>query len=289
MDSFLYLVRFRDEHGDVYYGEAGEPADGQVHSQATLVGRMVPVFRGTDPWDAEFALSDNDRRKIHEVLCPLARTPIFACVGLNYKQHAAEANMSYGTYPTVFTKPPDALSGPYDDVSIHPSCLEMDYESELCLVLKKDIKNWGGGALSDVVLGYTAGNDVSSRWWQNPTRSNHQHAVAKSFDKFAPLGPVLASPRAVPDPTQLHMTCFVNGELRQQTKIDDQIYDIPTVLAHLSRGMTLRRGTVIMTGTPSGVAAFRNPPAWLQDGDQVVVRVDKVGEICNKMVFERRS
>lgn len=289
MDTFQYLVRFRDTAGAVFYGEAGPPAAGQIHSQATLVGREVPVFGGTDPWDPAFALSGASR-SIAEVLAPLAHTPLFVCIGLNYKQHAAEANMSYGTYPTVFTKPPDALAGPYEDVPIHPSCAELDYEAELAFVLKQDIKNWDGAdgaAASDVILGYASSNDVSSRWWQKPARSNGQHAVAKSFDKFAPVGPVLASPRVVPDPTVLRMECFVNGARRQSTLIDDQIYDIPTVLRSISRGTTIRKGTIVMTGTPSGVAAFMSPPGWLQDGDQVTVRVEHIGEICNKMAFEK--
>ncbi|EFX05260.1 fumarylacetoacetate hydrolase family protein [Grosmannia clavigera kw1407] len=285
MASFLCLVRFRDENGDVHFGEAGLAP---CHSQAILVGRKVPVFRGKEPWDSDFVLTEEEHT-IQEVLSPLARTPIFECIGLNYKQHAKEANTSYGEYPTVFTKPPDAMAGPYEDIPIHPSCLHLDYEAELCVVIKKDCKNLTeADDITDYILGYTAGNDVSSRWWQMPARSNNQHGVAKSFDKFAPLGPVLASPRAVPDPKKLHMECFVNGERRQETGIDDQIYDISTVLRHLSRGMTLRRGTVIMTGTPSGVAAFRQPPVWLQHGDVVTVRIDVIGEILNHMAFENK-
>lgn len=166
----------------------------------------------------------------------------------------------------------------------------MDYEAELCVVLGKDIKNWTlkSDDISTVILGYAASNDVSSRWWQAPSRSNGQHGTAKSFDKFAPVGPVLASTRVVPDPRKLRMTCRVNGEERQSTLIDDQIFDIAAVLEHLSRGMTLRRGTVIMTGTPSGVTAFHKPSAWLRDGDVVTVRVEGVGEICNRMAFEKK-
>lgn len=92
----------------------------------------------------------------------------------------------------------------------------------------------------------------------------------------------------VPDPKKLRMTCHVNGEERQSTLIDDQIFDIAAVLEHLSRGTTLRHGTVIMTGTPSGVAAFHKPPAWLKDGDVVTVQVEGVGVISNKMVFEKK-
>ncbi|KAM0414663.1 hypothetical protein ACHAPT_013489 [Fusarium lateritium] len=164
----------------------------------------------------------------------------------------------------------------------------MDYEAELCVVLKKDCKNLTASHdVSEFILGYTAGNDVSSRYWQVPERCGSQHGSAKSFDKFAPIGPVITSPQAIPDPKQLRMETFVNGEKRQSTKIDDLIFDIPRILQHLSRGTTLRKGTVIMTGTPSGVAAFMKPPAWLKDGDMVEVTIEKIGSIVNRMVFEK--
>jgi 2-keto-4-pentenoate hydratase/2-oxohepta-3-ene-1,7-dioic acid hydratase in catechol pathway len=161
-------------------------------------------------------------------------------------------------------------------------------QAELCVVIGKDCKNVTESEDPlQYVLGYTAGNDVSSRWWQMPERSNNQHSAAKSFDKFAPLGPVITSTKIIPDPTKLTMTTRVNGSLRQSTKTDDMVYEIPDVIRHLSRGTTLRKGTVIMTGTPSGVAAFMKPPAWLQDGDVVEVEIDNIGVIKNKMVFER--
>lgn len=157
-------------------------------------------------------------------------------------------------------------------------------------MLSKDCKNLkASDDVSDYILGYTAGNDVSSRYWQMPERSGNQHGSAKSFDKFAPIGPVITSTSIIPDPEQLQMECFVNGEKRQSTRVDDLIFGIPSILQHLSRGATLRKGTVIMTGTPSGVAAFMKPPAWLQNGDVVEVRIDKIGSIKNRVVFENES
>lgn len=136
------------------------------------------------------------------------------------------------------------------------------------------------------VLGYTAGNDVSSRYWQMPERSNGQHGGAKSFDKFAPIGPVITSSEIITDAHKLTIKCMVNGELRQSANTESLIFDVPTIIRHLSRGMTLRKGTVVMTGTPSGVAAFMKPPAWLKDGDVVEVEIENIGTIRNKMVFE---
>ena len=155
------------------------------------------------------------------------------------------------------------------------------------MVIGKDCKNLSPSENPlDYVLGYAVGNDVSSRYWQNATRSSGQHGYAKSFDKFAPLGPILCSPLAIPDPSKLRLITRVNGEVRQESETDDLIFDVPAIIRHLSRASTLRKGTVIMTGTPSGVAAFRNPPAWLQDGDVVEIEIEGIGKIRNKMAFE---
>lgn len=140
----------------------------------------------------------------------------------------------------------------------------------------------------DYVLGYTIGNDVSSRYWQLPDRSGQQAGYAKGFDKFAPLGPVICSTAQISHSELLksHLVTRVNGVERQKTGIDDLIFDVRDIIRFATRGHTLEPGTVIMTGTPSGVAAFMQPPAWLQDGDVVEVEIDGMGKIRNKMVFE---
>lgn len=209
-------------------------------------------------------------------------------------------------HPTIFTKPPgkcghhaqlqerwlqltaaDALAGPNEDIPINPECQWMDYEAELCVVIGKDAKNVNETEdVTPYILGYTAGNDLSSRWWQMPERSGGQHGSAKSFDKFAPLGPAIISPHVLGNLGSLRMECRVNGETRQSTKLDDLIFDVATIIRHLSRGATLRKGTVIMTGTPSGVGFFHKPPAWLQDGDVVEVEIDQIGILKNKIKFE---
>jgi 2-keto-4-pentenoate hydratase/2-oxohepta-3-ene-1,7-dioic acid hydratase in catechol pathway len=155
------------------------------------------------------------------------------------------------------------------------------------VVIGKYCKNLGENEdPTPYILGYTVGNDVSSRYWQRPERCGTQHGYAKSFDKFAPIGPVLVSTTAIPDPKALKLKTRVNGEQRQITGTDDLIFDIPAIIRHVSRGTTLLPGTVIMTGTPSGVGAFMTPPAWLQDGDVVEVEISEIGTIRNKMVME---
>lgn len=158
-------------------------------------------------------------------------------------------------------------------------------QGELAVVIGKDCKD-----IPDdedplaYVLGYCVGNDVSSRYWQMPERAG-QAGYAKGFDKFAPLGPVLVSPMTLRDIGSLRLTTKVNGQERQSTLLSDMIFDVQTLIRHLSRAMTLRRYTVILTGTPSGVAALMKPPQWLVDGDEVEIEIEKIGIIRNKMKF----
>lgn len=282
MSAFKRLIRFEDAAGKIHYGEV----PGETDCFADLIGLSVRLYDGTSPWDTSLHLTQSTE-KIAKVLSPIPETPIVYGIGLNYRQHADEAKFPIPPHPLVFTKPSDALADPYEDIPIHKEAEYMDYEGELTVVIGRSAKNLTESDNPlDYVLGYTVGNDVSSRYWQDPVRAGGQHGYAKAFDKFAPIGPILCSTSQIPDPTKLTLQTFVNGEERQTTKTDDLIFDIPAIIRHLSRGRTLRPGTVIMSGTPSGVAAFMKPPAWLKDGDVVEVKISELGMIRNKMVFE---
>lgn len=277
---FQRLIRFKDSGGTIHFGELGEQA---INSQDGFVGEEVDIYkRGVAPWDDDFQLS-GERAQIKEVLCPLQIVPLFLGVGLNYKQHAHEANFPIPEYPLIFTKPADALAGPFDDIEIPEEAKNTDYEGEFCVIIGRDIKDLPPNAsIEPYILGYTVGNDVSSRYWQAPERCGSQHGYAKSFDSFAPIGPVVVSPHILLDYTNLTMTTRVNGEERQTTKLDDMIFSVEEVLRHLSKGRTVRRGTVVMTGTPIGVGAFMKPPQWLKKGDVVEVELEGVGRIRNR-------
>ncbi|KAL2195295.1 hypothetical protein P885DRAFT_70405 [Corynascus similis CBS 632.67] len=281
--SFERLVRFVDAQGVTSYGNLkSEP-------KSDLFGAEVEVLEG----DLEKGFHPTGRTtQIQKLLCPLPNVPLIICIGLNYQQHATEANLRVPPYPVVFTKPADALAGPLDPVSIHPDAQSMlDYEGELTVVIAEDVKNVSEADALRYVLGYTVGNDVSARNFQLPDTSGGQFCYAKSFDGFAPIGPCIVSPRLVPDPQRLRLTTRVNGALRQETETSDMIFSVSRIIAHLSRGATLRRGTVIQTGTPSGVGLFMEPKGsgFLKDGDVVEVAIDGFGAIRNKMVFEQPS
>ncbi|KAJ4176107.1 hypothetical protein NW759_016890 [Fusarium solani] len=271
--SFNYLVRF-EENGQPHYGNLVKSNDGQGHKVSVLNG---------SPWDG---FTQRGQTKIvSKLLCPLESTPHIICVGLNYKKHAAEANLTVPTYPVIFTKPSDALAGPYDPVHVHPDAQsQLDFEGELCVIIGRDVKNISEEDALDCVLGYAIGNDVSARNFQIPAASGGQFCYAKSFDGFAPIGPAIWSRSVVPDPQSLHYKTMVNGEVVQQTSTGDMIWSVRQLIAHLSQGTTLRRGTVIMTGTPSGVGFFRN--SFLKDGDMVEVEVDGLGKISNRIHFD---
>lgn len=281
--SFSCLVRFKDSNGKIQYGDVPSGPD-------DLVGKTANVLSGQEPWDLK---PTQETAQIAEVLSPLESIPLVYGIGLNYKKHIEESSFPTPEFPVVFTKPGDSLAGPYEDIPVDPRCEQLDYEGELLIVIGKDVKNFRkGDDPLPYVLGYSVSNDVSSRFWQTPQRCGNQHGMAKSFDKFAPIGPAIVSPESplIKDKIQdgapnLLLQTFVNGELRQETSTDDLLFRTSDLLEYISMGRTVRKGTVIMTGTPSGVAAFMKPPAWLKNGDVVEIKIEALGSIRNKMVI----
>ncbi|EXJ79165.1 hypothetical protein A1O3_08666 [Capronia epimyces CBS 606.96] len=276
--SWSRLIRFVDENGAVRYGDVVEE-----RPASEMIGTKVDTLDG-DPFGA--MTRTHQQATVTKILCPLESTPIFMCIGLNYRQHANEANLTIAEHPVVFTKPADALNSPLDDVTVFLDIQsQLDYEGELCVIIGKDGKNIPEAEALDYVLGYAAGNDVSARKFQLPPFSGGQFCYGKSFDGFAPVGPCIVSKTLIADPQTLDLVTRVDGELRQQTSTADMIWTVKQIIAHLSRGTTLRKGTIIMTGTPSGVGLF-TPNGLLKDGSVVEVSISRVGSIQNKMVFE---
>lgn len=190
--------------------------------------------------------------------------------------------------PVVFSKPADAIAGPFDDIHVHKDVQkQLDYEGELTIVMGRDAKNLTLDNALDYVLGYTCGNDLSARDFQVPnSRSGGQYGYAKSFDQFAPIGPCITSTSIITDPQNLNYVTRVNGEVRQKTSTSDMIWTVKQILVHLTRGTTLRAQSCIMTGTPSGVGVFMQPQGFLKDGDVVEVEIEKIGAIKNRIVFD---
>ncbi|KAL2783613.1 hypothetical protein BJX66DRAFT_349296 [Aspergillus keveii] len=274
--AFTNLIRFKDGQGMIRYGDVRED------QLDTLVNAEVDILDG-DPLKGDLIRSGRVAI-VHEVLCPVEEVPLVLCIGLNYAKHALEANLPIPPSPVLFIKPPASIGGPFDDIPIPSHADLLDYEGELCLVIGKTGKDIPENEADDYILGYTAGNDISSRFWQRPPHAGGQYCYAKGFDKFAPIGPTIRATHLTNTST-LSLTTTVNGEERQSSLTGDMIFNTRHIVAHLSRGCTLAAGTVIMTGTPDGIAGRMSTPAWLKNNDVVRVSISGIGTIENRMVF----
>jgi len=222
-----------------------------------------------------------------QLLAPVVPTTIF-CIVLNYRQHAIETHAPFPEHPVVFLKGVNAVQHPGEPIVL-PRALRsdtVDYEAELAVVIGKAGKNIPRERALDHVLGYTCANDVSARDWQQHGGAG-QWCRGKTFDTFAPLGPCLVTADEMPDPNALPLRCRVNGEVLQESNTRDMIFDVPRLIEFLSGSTTLYPGTVILTGTPSGVGMARTPPRWLQPGDTVTIEIDGIGALTNPVVEER--
>ena len=214
-------------------------------------------------------------------------------IGMNYAQHAREQGKEPPSRPVFFTKNPLAASLHNEPIRIPHICQDrpqVDFEAELGVLIghpppghtNRDIPK--DRALQHV-LGYCPANDVSARWWQKEG-SGGQFYRGKSFDSFCPLGPTITPANRVPNPNALRISCSVNGSIMQDANTSDMIFNVPTLIHELSRAHSILPGTLILTGTPSGVGFARNPPIYLQPGDHVRVTVESLGSLDNPVTLD---
>lgn len=223
-----------------------------------------------------------------EAPIPRPRRNIF-CVGRNYHAHAKELSGSVfkantadpAAWPIVFTKVPECVTGPGDDVML-PTAVshQIDYEAELAVIIGTEGKNISRESALRHVYGYTIVNDVTARDVQ---MRHQQWDLGKSFDTFCPMGPWVVTADEL-DGTNTRVRCWVNNELRQDGHTRDFIFDIPALIEACSRGITLYPGDIIATGTPAGVGMGLTPPRYLQPGDVVRIEIDGIGMIQNKFI-----
>ena len=228
-----------------------------------------------------------ERAQIAKLLAPIAPTQIL-CIGLNYRQHAAETNAKVPERPILFVKGINTLQNPGDPILIpqHLRSDEVDYECELAVVIGKAAKNVSRAKALDHVLGYTCCNDVSARDHQIKLGGG-QWCRGKFFDTFAPLGPRLVTRDEIPDPNALKIATILNGDRVQDWNTNDMIFDVPALIEYLSGSTTLVPGTVILTGTPQGVGMAAKPsPRWLRPGDSVSIEIEKIGVLTNPVALE---
>ncbi len=275
----MKLIRFLDEQGDIRTGY-GYDKDAAI----PLPDDFFDFNRGFQGVNIH---QFNEKVAVEKLLAPM-KPPAILCVGLNYKMHAEETGLPLPEHPVLFMKNPGAVTGPFDEIIIPASCLEppqVDYEVELGVVIGKDAKNVPVDRALDHVFGYTCTNDVSARRWQKHAGGG-QWVKSKSFDSFCPMGPFLVTADEIGDPQHLTLTCRLNGEVMQEGSTSDMIFPVAELISRLSESTTLLAGTLILTGTPSGVGFTRNPPVYLKSGDLLESEIDGIGRMENRVVSE---
>jgi 2-keto-4-pentenoate hydratase/2-oxohepta-3-ene-1,7-dioic acid hydratase in catechol pathway len=251
---------------------------GKIHFGQMLDDSTALVIDG-DPFGLHQLTTR--RVRIEKLLSPLVPTDIL-CIGLNYREHAKESGVPVPAHPVLFIKAGNTLNNPFDPILIPRRSQMIDYEGELAIVIGKTAKYVSRERALDYVLGYTIANDVSARDWQRQKElGGGQWARGKSFDGFCPLGPWIVTKDELANPNALHLRTTLNGQIMQDHTTADMIFDVPALIESLSSTLTLRPGTVILTGTPQGVGMARTPPVWLQPNDTITIEIEKIGRLEN--------
>lgn len=217
------------------------------------------------------------------LLAPVLRPSKVICIGLNYRDHAAESGMEIPEEPVCFGKFGNTIIGPDESIRLPRVSSQVDYEAELVVIIGKEGYEIPREQAFDYVAGYCNGHDVSARDWQIG-KPGKQWLLGKTPDTFAPIGPWMVTAEEAGDPHQLDISLKLNGEVMQQGNTREFIFGVDEVIAYLSQIMTLLPGDVIFTGTPPGVGMARDPQVWLQPGDEVEVAIAGLGVLRNPVV-----
>ncbi len=278
------------------FGPMGAEKPGVVRSDGTL----IDASSFGEDWNERFFETDGLARlskwveehsgKLPEIAAEarlgpaVGRPSKIVCIGLNYREHAAETGGQVPTEPKLFMKATSALSGPFDDVVLPRGSTKSDYEVELAVVIGKRASYVDEETALDYVAGYALFNDYSEREFQKERAG--QWVKGKSADTFAPIGPYLVTTDEV-DPGDLHLWLEVNGDRRQDSSTKDMVFGVEKLVSYISHFMTLLPGDVISTGTPPGVGLGRRPPEFLKPGDVVTYGIEGLGEARQLIVATR--
>jgi 2-keto-4-pentenoate hydratase/2-oxohepta-3-ene-1,7-dioic acid hydratase in catechol pathway len=298
--SALKLVRYRSKEKE-HYGafldnkvvclpslakHFGEELPERLENFVTLgakgvekAEKLVQIVKEKDVKNASLKVSEIT------LLAPIAFPPKIVCLGLNYRDHAAEQNAAIPDEPIIFMKPHTTIIGPNEKI-VKPSFVkQLDYEAELAIVVGKKAKSVSVSEAKSCIFGYTILNDVSARDIQFKDK---QWTRGKSFDTFAPTGPCITSINQLEDTSNLHVRTWVNKELRQNSTTRNMVFNVYEIIHHLSRVMTLEPCDIIATGTPAGVGfALKPQPKFLTALDTVRVEIEKIGVLENMVVEEK--
>jgi 2-keto-4-pentenoate hydratase/2-oxohepta-3-ene-1,7-dioic acid hydratase in catechol pathway len=222
------------------------------------------------------------------LLAPVPDARKIVCIGLNYRDHAAESGVPVPTEPILFSKYSTTLIGHGAAIVLPTVSQEVDYEAELVVVIGRKGRHIPRQRALEYVGGYAVGHDVSARDWQL-NKPGKQWMAGKTFDTFAPVGPELVTPDEVPDPHNLGIRLRLNGQTMQDSSTSQLVFGVDELIAYLSQVFTLEPGDLIFTGTPPGVGMARKPPVWLKAGDIVEVEIDRLGTLKNTVIAENMA
>ena len=287
----MRLVTYQDETG-IHLGALRD--DTTIVSLDTVAPSMLALIAGGEALlgQARAALERAATTRplsAVKLLAPIPRPPMdVVCLGMNYVEHAYESNRAKGLepslppHPVFFTKAATSVCGPDDDIPLDPRVTQaLDYEVELAYIIGRGGKNIARAQAMQYIFGYTILNDISARDLQN---RHQQFYKGKSLDCSCAIGPWIVTADEIADPAALGLRLRLNGETRQDSTVGDLIFDIPTTIEVLSLGQTLEPGTVVSTGTPSGVGMGFNPPKYMQAGDVMEAEVDHIGVLRNRVI-----
>lgn len=262
----MKICRFAHQ-GAVHYG---------VIENETVTSLARPPFEGIEKGGATVPLAEVR-------LLPPVEPPNILAIGTNYLAHIQETNAPTPERPLIFIKATTSLIGPDEAIRLPRIAPDhVDYEAELAVVIGKTARHVSERDALDYVLGYTCANDITQRLCQKTL--DLQWARAKSFDTFCPLGPWIET--EVSDPGTLGIRSRLNGEVVQESNTARLIFDVRKLISYISDAMTLLPGTVLLTGTPEGVGAAREPQLFLRDGDEIEVEIDGIGVLRNPVLAE---
>lgn len=276
------------------FGDRGEEKPGLLLKDGTRVDVSSAVtdyneeFFGTGGLERLRRWVENnsgDLRRVDSSVrlgAPICRPSKIVCIGLNYRDHAAETGQEVPREPVIFFKATSSLSGPNDEVVIPLGSTKLDWEVELAFVIGREARYVAKRDALDHVAGYVLHNDYSERAFQ--LERGGQWVKGKSADTFAPLGPFLATRDEIPDPGHLDLWLTVNGATRQKSNTEQMVFGVSDLVSYVSQFMTLLPGDVISTGTPPGVGLGMNPPAYLKPGDVVALGIQGLGESRQQVV-----
>ncbi len=275
MLDLMRLVTFQAEEGST--PQAGIVSGDQVVGLGNDILSVIAAGQPSADAGRAYALA------AVKLLAPIPRPPKFICVGMNYRDHAREAGVDIPSVPTIFSKFSNVVIGPGAPIVLPKNSTRPDYEAEFAFVIGPGGRRIPAARAMDHVFGYTIVNDVSARDHQTTTS---QWLISKSFDTFAPMGPWIVTRDEIADAHALDLTLEIGGQVLQRSNTRELVFGVATLIEYISSVVTLEPGDIVATGTPAGVGFARKPPRYLRAGDEVVIRIQGIGELRNPVINE---